>query len=326
MRPRCRRRGFTLVELLVVIAIIGILVSLLLPAVQSAREASRRMACQNNLKQIALSALLYEDQNKSFMPGNSGNPEWTDPRNSCCPWGYFGWPAWLLPYCEAQNVYDSIDFDRQAYAEWIPESGSQGWGNAEDQRGPAGDQVNRQASLSQPAMFVCPSAHTAEDLPSDAVGQRTSAFKDYAVNGGLGACCPERNQASTEGMAYLDSGVTLGDVLDGTSNTMFFIEFAHNSGHSWVPDELGTNQFFWVHHVSQGYVTFSEHQGSPKFFPNTDIWNTRGAFSDHPGGVNAAYVDGHVDWVSDHIDGGLYHSIFTKDQGGQDLILINRGG
>ena len=108
--PRSRNgSGFTLVELLVVIAIIGVLVSLLLPAVQAAREAARRMQCTNNLKQIGLALHNYESTNKKFPfgkgPSYPGAPV------------YARWSqhAFILPYIEQQNLYNTIDFD---YPPW----------------------------------------------------------------------------------------------------------------------------------------------------------------------------------------------------------------
>ncbi|MBC8354847.1 MAG: DUF1559 domain-containing protein [Planctomycetes bacterium] len=118
-----RRRGFTLVELLVVIAIIGILVALLLPAVQAAREAARRMSCGNNLKQIALAIHNYHDTYKVFPPIRGGQlvGGGTQPFGSTvtsypgCP-GWFNSTAWswralILPYMEQQPLYDRINFD-----------------------------------------------------------------------------------------------------------------------------------------------------------------------------------------------------------------------
>jgi prepilin-type N-terminal cleavage/methylation domain-containing protein len=317
---QARRRGFTLVELLVVIAIIGLLIALLLPAVQAAREAARRTQCANNLKQITLSALTFEDTYKQLPPGNRdqrigvptvgfvGNsnfaPGWRDPTyGQSLPWGHHGWPAYILPFMEQDALYELIDLSQPAYAPTIPE-------NSTD-RGPAGNTINRTASESQPSTFVCPSAHRVQPV---------NTFKDYGINGGTGACCPERTKINMDGVAYVDSKVKLNDILDGTNHTFFFLEFAHFGNHSWVPFDRGANQFFWVHHVSQGYVTAAEHNGTPAP-PNTTNHNFRASHSDHPGGVQATMVDGHLVWVSDHISFRVYRALFTIKGGEADQKL-----
>src|SRR5688572_12271394 len=100
-----RRSAFTLVELLVVIAIIGILVALLLPAVQAAREAARRMSCQNNLKQLGLAVHNYHDTFKS-MPINYSNNNFSQAAGA----RYASWIAVTLPFFEARNLADQINF------------------------------------------------------------------------------------------------------------------------------------------------------------------------------------------------------------------------
>src|SRR6188474_2864139 len=97
-----RERGFTLIELLVVIAVIGILVALLLPAVQQAREAARRTQCRNNLKQIGIAMSNYHDVHQTFPPGRLRNP--VDGQGRC-----FSAYAYLLPYLEATTLYDQIN-------------------------------------------------------------------------------------------------------------------------------------------------------------------------------------------------------------------------
>ncbi|MFT5302558.1 MAG: prepilin-type N-terminal cleavage/methylation domain-containing protein [Mariniblastus sp.] len=117
MHHSTRRKAFTLVELLVVIAIIGILIGMLLPAVQQVREAARRTACMNNSRQLALACHNYESTHKQFPPGgNAWN--WNDTTRFITPWrngtspnqgNYHGWICYLLPFMEANNLYDKID-------------------------------------------------------------------------------------------------------------------------------------------------------------------------------------------------------------------------
>lgn len=328
---RIKRDGFTLVELLVVIAIIGILIALLLPAVQSAREAARRIQCTNNMKQITLAMLTYEDTAKSLMPGNAHpvpiSGAWTSICGGC-PYGSWGWPAFIMPQMEAQAAYDQIDFTRPSYAEVVNEGGTN--------RFQQGDPVNKIAAESMPPAFMCPSASRGESMPPQAI---RSHYKDYGVNGGTGSCCPERETANIphDGIAWLNSGTKLGEIADGTSNTFFLLEFAHNANHSFTPTGAGANQFVFVHHISQGYVVFAEHgvgdsirnigrvtedvrNRTPIWIPNAFIdinvqINSRGAFSDHPGGLNVSYGDGHVSFMSDSIDIVAYGAQFTREGG-----------
>ena len=111
-RNSAARGGFTLVELLVVIAIIGILVSLLLPAVQSAREAVRRIQCQNNLKQIGLAVVAYETFNGEF-PASASVTDLRDPQTG----PGFSWICLILPQIEQGNLYDTFDFDVDVYSQ-----------------------------------------------------------------------------------------------------------------------------------------------------------------------------------------------------------------
>ncbi len=308
-----RRPAFTLVELLVVIAIIGVLVALLLPAVQSAREAARRGQCQNNLKQLSLAALLYADAFAALPSGSTGAWDetrgfpapWNEPNSGCCPFGHFSWSALILPFIEAQAVYDQIDFSMPAYARSLPES-NRGWGGPE--RGPAGSEANAIAASLQPSTFVCPSAHRVQPV---------NEHKDYAINAGTGlsGCCIDRN-GPHDGVAWMRSGVEFQDIGDGTSNTYLFMECAHWAPRGWVDPETGSNPFLFVTHNSNGMViAYTAIGPGPPNFRKQDAFNTRGAYGSHVGGVVVSYVDGRVGFAGDYIDFNVYAAQHTREGG-----------
>ncbi len=142
IRPQRPRVGFTLVELLVVIAIIGVLVALLLPAVQAAREAARRSQCANNLRQIGLGMVNYEITNKHFPPGQF-KPAGLKGKDK------IAWPAWHLPFIEQQNLFDRLDMTRTLF---------EAPNNMPDLSGPANTVV---------PTYICPSTATLQDFRSE---------------------------------------------------------------------------------------------------------------------------------------------------------------
>lgn len=315
-RRRCLRSGFTLVELLVVIAIIGVLVALLLPAVQSAREASRRASCSNSMKQLTLAFMNYQDTLKVMPPGNVWTSALygTDSNPGGQITGSFGWPAFILPYMEASTIHEKINFALPAYVQSI----------ADYRNGTIrtmGNAANQLAADSQPKTFVCPSARRVS------LSTRNS-HKDYAINAGVcDGCCVERNGSQMDGMGYLNSAVPLREVTDGTSNTFLLLELANWAPHSWCgnraggPGGLGVSQpepcnpFFFVHHQSQGYVC--SNNGVARPLPPNDVYkaDTRGAFSDHPGGIQSSMVDGSVRFIRNSIDFTVYRATFTRGGG-----------
>jgi len=332
-RTGAARSAFTLVELLVVIAIIGVLVALLLPAVQSAREAARRMRCSNNLKQQSLALMNYHDTFTKFPPGNLWTPNYgvdTNPNNQTM--AGFGWPAFILPYIEAGNIYQQINFNVGSYVEAIADNRT---GNIRT----LGNALNKLASESQPQVFVCPTNRRVT-LAGKA------KHKDYAINGGTcPSCCVERPASSLptgnppalpnsrDGMAFLNSGVGLREVTDGTSNTFLILEKANYAPHSWcgnrgtsatdstiVPEPC--NPFFFVHHQSSGYVCAGV--GSRPLAPNDAFtFDARGSYSDHPSVVMASLADGSVRFVSDNIDFNTYRASHSRD-GGESLSVAGQ--
>ncbi len=134
MSRTAKRRGFTLIELLVVIFIIGVLIALLLPAIQSARESARRLTCSNNLKQIALALHVYAEAHSEYLPAYWRTQDKSRIKAERRPYITFGWRVETLPSLEKQNLYDQFDFTRGPY-----------------------DPVNIEATATPMPIFQCPS-------------------------------------------------------------------------------------------------------------------------------------------------------------------------
>ena len=192
-RPPCN--GFTLVEVLVVIAIIGLLVALLLPAVQAAREAARRMSCTNHLKQIGLALQNYEGTNRCLPSARTGSPHlWSA-------------QAQILPYLEGGNVYQTINFNYGVL-----------------------DPTNVDAVKAIIPTYLCPSDTQARLHPNFGPNnyvanagtglQNGGSFRDYG---------PEGTQP-IDGVFYDRSAVRFADITDGLSNTAAYSETIKGTG------------------------------------------------------------------------------------------------
>ena len=276
---------------LVVIAIIGVLVALLLPAIQAAREAARRSQCQNSLHQLAVAQLNHHDSKKAFPPGcyatnkmqamasrKSGDMvEDPDPTKKGFYNGMWSWAAFVLPYIEGDVVYKSFDFTKLPYVSersdnWYNEYGP------EPNPGP----TNIAPCKSMPAIFSCPSVPQIFPL-----GQ----FKDYAMNGDTGpagSCCPDRYIESA-GVGFKNSKINIKHITDGTGNTLLLIEQASVMEGFQYP----VNPAFWVSHQSQGMVTSAQTSSGTLYIfqPGTpftfyvDFWKLTGA---EPGDITRA--------------------------------------
>jgi prepilin-type N-terminal cleavage/methylation domain-containing protein/prepilin-type processing-associated H-X9-DG protein len=202
-----QRRAFTLIELLVVIAIIGVLVSLLLPAVQSAREAARRSQCVNNLKQIGLALHNYESAIGSFPPGAGMAPQNATTADWSGGWTEWSAHAMLLPYLEQGPVYNAINFNFLAGYD-------------------AGGSINATAYNTRINSFLCPSDGLAGRNSSNSyygsVG--TSTYDWWGGQGGPKPTRPWVDHRPTTGMfgKYTPNGIR--DVTDGTSQSIAFSE------------------------------------------------------------------------------------------------------
>jgi prepilin-type N-terminal cleavage/methylation domain-containing protein/prepilin-type processing-associated H-X9-DG protein len=207
MKTRHRRCGFTLIELLVVIAIIAVLVSLLLPAVQQAREAARRSQCRNNLKQLGLAMHNYESSFGTFPPGrivyvsptddgtSSANGNATTGKGDC-----FSAFAQLLPQLEQSAIYDQINF----------------------LSGPD-TSANDQVVGTQPPVFLCPSDSGAHSLTQDTI---FVGVTNYVLNTGTTFSLSLKNPSGNPvtGVFFENSRVRIVDIGDGTSNTVCLSE------------------------------------------------------------------------------------------------------
>lgn len=211
---KSQRAGFTLIELLVVIAIIGILVALLLPAVQKVREAAQRTSCANSLKQIGLALHNYHDVNGTLPPGLDLSPP--PPTGTNVYW-YWSWMARLLPYIEQDNLWRQADaFARYGSGQYSP------WA-------PGFDPTIQQRVLSNPALYVsqpmyqCPADNRVlvSTYAAGAGGNLTVAFTEFlGVNGLMLRPTYPDPTSIYEGLFFPKSRVHFADITDGLSNTL----------------------------------------------------------------------------------------------------------
>lgn len=307
-----QKRGFTLVELLVVIAIIGILIGMLLPAVQQVREAARRTQCMNNIRQIALATMNYESSNMRFPPGmlSDALPGQTLPGIEAQEVGML---PHILPFIEANNLFRDVEVDLGHNQLGDDGAGFGWWVNYNL----AGGALTRFASLANVPAFQCPSDTPDQaqntfmymrpvpsggsftvwayyDWPSvDWLGARQAHTNYLPICGAAGVDPENRDFDYTiwEGIFTNRSRTGFGQLQDGSSNTFFFGE--KSTIQSEWPGNGKVGSYAWMGANILGTATFGE---------NDDWWgaaNFMRPSSNHPGTVNFAYADGSVRTVSD---------------------------
>ncbi len=204
-----KRRAFTLIELLVVIAIIAVLVSLLLPAVQQAREAARRTQCKNNLKQIGLALLNYEASHQTFPPNlvPGGNFNYSG--------GNWGVLAFLSPYLDQTAIYELMNLNAPTYAPTSPYN--------------IADPNNAIAAAIIVPSLLCPS-DKAQSLGGD-YGVASLAPSNYCANQGSGIYASGNGSPyDSDGVMFANSRIRMVDIKDGTTNTACMSECVLGDG------------------------------------------------------------------------------------------------
>lgn len=296
-----RKSGFTLVELLVVIAIIGLLVSMLLPAVQMVREAARRTECLNNLKQIGLAIHTYEGAQMQIPPSRPAD-------------GFLTWTAILLPYLEQQNIYRQLD-TLAPYHEQDPDIVAQG----------------------SPVM-ICPSRRSAVEVSeSERLGRPVGVVGDYAGNAGSHVHYLDFGWSLFSGKAdgIFNSGLAtenpivdgrlestfkgrydFASVSDGLSNTIFVGEKYLDQLHLRQPDGWGDGCIYNGDQPATftrvGGIFLLMSSSSAESFPpgENPVWG-----SSHPGTVNFVLGDGSVHSYDVDMTGEVLHRLCSRNDG-----------
>ncbi len=298
-RRRRSAAGFSLIELMVVIGVLVVLMSLVLAAVQSAREAARRAYCVNSLKQIGLALLNYESANESFASGycssidaqgNDAGPGW-------------GWSALMLPYFETMPTYNSINFGLAI------ESPS-----------------NLTCRLTPYTWFQCPSDTVRMTWPavrrdsSSGAGVQTIcevASSNYIAMYGLGEPGPDG-----EGVYFRDSHITRREITDGLEQTIFVGERAHGlAGATWVGSVTnafldssdGGNITRYARATSPGMVLGHAGDGHAPGDPQSDVNEFSSLHSGN--GVHFVFGDGHVAFLKSTMNAKTYGALATRAGG-----------
>ncbi|CAN5872567.1 hypothetical protein BH23PLA1_BH23PLA1_14570 [soil metagenome] len=336
-------RGFTLIELLVVIAIIGVLIALLLPAVQAAREAARRMQCTNNLMQMMLAVHHYASAHQVYPPGTTA-PAGSGPVASLPGGHHFSWQTHLLPYIEQKNAYNKLNFDVGAHTI-----------------------ENATVRATMLSSFLCPSDGFTNRYGGSIPSQSNYAGCHHDVEAPIAA--------DNHGVFFLNSRLRPDDIDDGTSQTIFLGEKLNSApGLGWVSGTRATLRNTGVPPNARAPLIILSKNASPEsdefatgfgygpgfedengfgpddFFPFDDdridvpmpevpedaedveddpetktpppiAYYVGGFSSRHPGGANFAFGDGSVRFVKDSISPHIYQLLGHRSDG--ELISSN---
>jgi len=310
MPPVKSKHGFTLIELLVVIAIIGVLIALLLPAVQQAREAGRRAKCANNLKQIGLAIANYEDVHRCLPPGKivatlpSGSEDT----------GWMNWTISILPYLERQALYDwyNIQFDNRSFTNsTVTRSFIQTYICPSDINTTLLD--NPESGNTSPARPFAPGSYRAVSGKTDGLDP-TQYYDIRNVNLPLDYRGPMHVIGVLVNMQL--APVKYGDILDGASKTLLVGEY-HTATYN-------TRRTFWAYaHTSyasgsicppciRDVFGLPDYQKCIDGLPGATINPCKRAFASfHPGGVNFVKCDGSVAFISRNVDRNLLGAMVT---------------
>ena len=283
------RKAFTLVELLVVIAIVGILVALILPAVQQVRESARRAACLNKLRQVALSALNYESAYAVLPPPAYGSGGFEVLGSTFVA---------LLPYVESNNRFQNLDLTQ-----------------------PVNTPPNEEYTSDRLDIYLCPSMQKTE---SQNEGSYAISFSTQYL--GPGTADIEADGAFKRPVAGGTSkyDLNLADVLDGTSNTFFFGEVDNSV--SWTDSNGGPSNILGGYTWPNGYWFNARGHVEGTFnLKGSELelnFNQHRTFrSDHPGGVNFAFVDGSARFISETTEREVLTGLVTRNGG--EIVSAN---
>jgi prepilin-type N-terminal cleavage/methylation domain-containing protein/prepilin-type processing-associated H-X9-DG protein len=328
------RKGFTLVELLVVIAIIGILVALLLPAVQAAREAARRMSCSNNLKQLVLGVHNYHDTYKIFPPALLGSGRYNNAGYHTANGGVKNTTGWtlLLPFIEQAPLHDNYNFN-------VCSSSSSPYGHAV-----AGDDtMNDGLYNSRLEILECPSSPTKGEQRSTGAGGtsfysmrnawRTNYFFATGNFTDYNAKYSSTNGDKRQGCFGNDGAAHFAHIIDGTSNTIALGEAVGGSLYK-TSVNYGPWGLTGTHTCCHGRVvsnnsydattgTISYHPNHKRDFHINAAYNNDslgrqyawGFGSKHPGGAQFALADGSVTFLSEGMEYAIFlHMNYVHEQ------------